>query len=83
MDATVLGQAIASIGTQGILGALLVVAGIGYYQKDQKVNELRDRIEQLQEKRLQDVITWKNEALQITNKINDVVDTLTGLVKSK
>ncbi len=80
MDAN-LTNAIATIASQGLLGALLVIVGIAYYLKDKKVSDLRDRIEQLQEKRLQDVLSWKNEAIQITNKINDVVDTLTGLVK--
>ncbi len=74
-------NAIATIASQGLLGALLVIVGVAYYFKDKKNSDLRDRIEQLQEKRLQDVLSWKNEALQITNKINDVVDTLTGLVK--
>ena len=73
--------AIAKIAGQGLLGVLLVIVGYGYYAKDKKNGELHKRIEALQENRLQDIISWKDETLRITNKVNEVIDTLTNLVK--
>lgn len=79
----IIGPALAEIGSQGLLGAIIIVLGIGYYLKDKKVGELRDRIEQLQEKRLADVLASKAEALEITNKVNSVIATLTDLMSKK
>ncbi|MDD5146817.1 MAG: hypothetical protein PHN39_03735 [Candidatus Pacebacteria bacterium] len=74
---------VTKIASQGLLGVLLVFVTWAYLQKDKKISELRDKMAEMQEKRFQDVVEWKDEAIRITNKVNDVVDTLTQVLNSR
>jgi len=79
---------------QGVIGTLLVFVGYAYYKKDQRVTELNNKIIDMQEefrkvinsieeKRIQESIDAKKEAIKITNKVNDLIDTLSIITNKK
>lgn len=72
---------IRELASQSLLGLLLAITLIGYYFKDKKVCELQQQICDLHEKRLQDILTWKDEIVKITEKVNQTLDMLTNLIK--
>ena len=64
------------IASQGILGIFLVIIGIGYYKKDQKLGELRDE-------RLKDMREIKDQYTQLLVGINSTLDKLVSLIQGK
>lgn len=64
------------LAAQGLLGVFLVLVFIGYYKKDEKVSEL-------QEKRLEDMRTVKDQYAKLMAEVNSTIDRLVVVVKAK
>lgn len=64
------------LATQGLLGVLLVIIGIGYYKKDEKLSCV-------QSKRLEDMMSVKDQYTELITKINSTLDRLVSLLQNK
>jgi len=73
MDGTMVEKYLEQIATQGLLGIFLVILGYAYYRKDSQINEL-------QEKRHQDLKCVSDKWAQLVGETNKTLQALTDAI---